>query len=160
EPRAMQGFLQQNAYTMAVGSDPERKVVTAYGIRGWPSTFVIGKDGKIAHVGTPYDAEAAVERALGLETSPATLLAVWLDAQAKGKAGQRDALTRLLEKAPPDFDLRAWARANGGAEAAVDAAGGAPPAQPADASAGSAGAAAATVDGADLLRKVTASWAG
>src|SRR5262245_31443245 len=157
-PDAMQGFLQQNAYTMAVGSDPERKVVTAYGIRGWPSTYVIGKDGKIAHVGSPYDAEAAVERALGLETSPSTLLTVWLDAQATGK-DQRDALTRLLEKAPPDFDLRTWARANGGAEAAVDAAGGAPAAQPADASAGGAGAAAVeTVEGADLLRKVSASW--
>jgi len=159
-PDAMQGFLQQNAYTMAVGSDPERKVVGAYGIRGWPSTYVIGKDGKIAHVGSPYDAEAAVERALGLETSPATLLTAWLDAQAAGK-DQRDALARLLEKAPPDFDLRAWARGNGGAEAAVDAAGGAPAApaaQPADAAAGGAGA--ATVDGAELLRKVAASWSG
>src|SRR5262249_28029779 len=118
-----------------------------------------GKDGKIAHVGSPYDAEAAVERALGLETSPATLLTAWLDAQAAGK-DPRDALTRLLEKAPPDFDLRAWARANGGGEAGVGA-GGAPAAHPADASAGGAGAAAAaTVDGADLLRKIAASWAG
>src|SRR5215475_4625317 len=46
----LQQFLKENSYTMPVGSDPEKKVVSAYGIRSWPTTFVIGKDGKIAHV--------------------------------------------------------------------------------------------------------------
>jgi peroxiredoxin len=149
----MQPFLKENSYTMPVGSDPEKKVVQAYAIKSWPTTYVIGKDGKIARIGSPYDAESAVEKALGLETSAAVLLTAWLDAQKADKDKQREAMTRLLEKAPPDFDLQVWARANGGAETAVAGPGGADAGKPADAAARG-----PTVDGADLLRKTAAAW--
>lgn len=107
----MQPFLSENAYTMPVASDPEKKTIAAYGIRSWPTTIVIGKDGKIAHVGSPYDAESAVEKALGLEAGPAALLNLYLDTlKGTDKAKQREALERLVEKAPRDFDLQSWAK--------------------------------------------------
>lgn len=120
-PGEMTPFLEEHGYTMLVGSDPEKKVIGAYGVRSWPTTVVVGKDGNVAWIGSPYGAEAAIEKALGLESSPATLLTTWLDAMASGEQANREALTRLREKATADFDLRAWARANGGAEAAIPA---------------------------------------
>src|SRR5262245_6609193 len=75
-------FAKSNGYTFALGSDPAKRVVEAYGVASWPTSIVIGKDGKIAHVGSPYDVEPAIEKALGLETSPAALLTAALDALA------------------------------------------------------------------------------
>lgn len=110
-PATMQPFLQKNAFTMPVGSDPDKQTIAAYGIRSWPTTFVIDKEGKVAHIGSPYDAEAAVEKALGLEAGPAAVLDLYLDSlKNPDKAAQRQALQRLVEKAPPDFDLQAWAK--------------------------------------------------
>lgn len=148
---AMQPFLRDNHYSMRVGSDPQKTVVGAYGVSGWPTSIVIDRDGNIAHIGSPYDAEAAVEAALGLESGPATLLTTWLEAQKAGKDGEREALTRLLEKATCDFDLQAWARANGGAEAAATA--GAAPVVASNA-------AASKADPAALLRQCAAVWSG
>ena len=111
----MRPFLEKNAYTMPVGSDPAKATVEAYGVRSWPSTFVIDRDGKIAFAGAPYGVEPAIEKALGLESSPGTLLTAWLSLPAKADAAAaRAALERLVEKAPSDFDLRAWALALGG----------------------------------------------
>ena len=60
--------------------------------------------------------EPAIEKVLGLESSPQSLLDAYLEALgAKKPAAIRDALTRLTEKAPADFDLRAGAAARGGA---------------------------------------------
>lgn len=121
-PAKMQPFLEEHGYTMAVGSDPEKAVVAAYGVRSWPTTVLLDKEGRVAYVGNPYGAEAAVEKALGLESSPATLLTAYLDGLvAAKKEAQRDALARLCEKAAADFDLAAWARSNGGGEEAVAA---------------------------------------
>ena len=81
-------------------------MVAAYGVRSWPTTFVLGKDGKVAHVGSPYDAEAAVEAALGLEAGPAALLDAWL-ATLDGKAPDAQRVLRPQPKvarryAPPE----------------------------------------------------------
>src|SRR5690606_20781808 len=71
----------------------------------------IDKEGKIAHIGSPYDAEAAVEKALGLEAGPAALLDLYLESRKQSdKEAQREALTRLAEKATSDFDLQSWAK--------------------------------------------------
>ena len=115
EKNVLQPFLTANSYTMPVGSDPSRKVIDAFHIRGWPSSFLIDKEGKIAFVGGPYSVEPAIEKVLGLESSPQSLLDLYLKALgAKKPAAIRDTLTRLTEKAPADFDLRAWAAARGG----------------------------------------------
>lgn len=106
-PDAMRPFLDKNGYTMPVGSDAQKRTIGAYGLRGWPTTVVIDKDGKVAHVGSPYDAEAAVERALGLEAGAGALLRAYCD--AADAAARRDALERLTDKASATFDLRAWA---------------------------------------------------
>jgi len=106
----LEPFLKKNAFTMPVGSDPSKTCVGAYGIASWPSTFVIGKDGRIAYAGAPYEVEAAIEKALGLAAGPPQLLTSWFDALRGGDAeASRSALQRLYEKAPCDFALRAWA---------------------------------------------------
>lgn len=111
-PEQMDAFLKKHAYTMPVASDPEKKTVTAYGVSGWPSTFVIDRDGKIAYVGGPYGAEPAIEKALGLEASPGSLLTAYLnELRSDSSDGVRDTLQRLMEKAPPNFALREWAAA-------------------------------------------------
>ncbi len=121
-PDQMQGFLREHAYTMRVGSDPKRKVVGAYGVRGWPSTVIVNQEGEIAYVGGPYGAEAAVEAALGLESSPASTLTAYLSVLAdSSNAELRDSLERLVHKATADFDLKAWAAAMGGTEPAAGA---------------------------------------
>lgn len=108
-------FLKKHAYTMAAGSDPSKKLVKAYGIKSWPTTVLINKEGHVAHVGGPYDIEPAIETALGLESSPSSLLTSWMKCQRnKNKKERRQALERLVEKAPVDFDLRAWAVSAGG----------------------------------------------
>lgn len=148
-PAAMQSFLTENGYTMPVGSDPEKKTITAYGIGGWPTTILVDKEGVIAHVGSPYDAEAAVEKALGLEAGPSSLLDLYLDSLDGGaKAAQREVLERLVEKAPRSFDLQAWAL--GHCEAERVAAEGAPAAKPKSTG--------KSVDGAELLRRCAKDW--
>jgi peroxiredoxin len=108
-------FAKSNGYTFALGSDPAKRVVEAYGVTGWPTSIVIGKDGRIAHVGSPYDVEPAIEKALGLETSPETLLTSALDALASKdrKSIQKD-VGGIAQKTALELDLRKWATAAGG----------------------------------------------
>lgn len=153
DPAVLEPFLKEHGYTMPVAADTAKAMVAAYGVRSWPTTFVLGKDGKVAHVGSPYDAEAAVEAALGLEAGPAALLDAWLATLgAKDQDAQRAALQRLVDKAPHDFDLQAWARAHLPPETA----------QPGDASGRTAAPAAATKRGEarPTLANVVAAWHG
>ncbi len=164
EPRAtMAPFLREHGYTMPVGADVEKKTVGAYGIRSWPTTVVVDKAGNVAHVGSPYDAEAAVEKALGLEAGPVAVLDQWLASQtATDKAAKRQAFERLAEKAPPDFDLRAWALAHVPAETVGDAP--AAPGAPGAAEPGAKTARPAAAKGppvtnpADVLRRCAQAW--
>ena len=120
----MQPFLAKNAYTMTVGSDPTKKVVNAYAIKGWPTSILIDKEGKIAHIGDPYGIEAAIEKALGLEASPKSLLTDAIGAlAAKDKKRVRETLERLIDKEPEAFDLKAWSTEAGGAAPAAPAKG-------------------------------------
>lgn len=152
-PERMQPFLQQNAYTMPVGSDPEKKMIAAYGIAAWPTTIVIDQEGKVAHIGSPYEAESVVEKVLGLEAGPAALLTLYLDSlKTPAKPAQREALQRLVEKATPDFDLQAWARSHLAPET-VAGEGSPPPAvKPVPA------AAARPAAPLDLMRRCVGSW--
>jgi thiol-disulfide isomerase/thioredoxin len=115
----LQPFLAKNAYTMTVGSDPTKKVVNAYAIKSWPTSILIDKEGKIARIGDPYSIEAAIEKALGLEASPASLLTAAIGAlAAKDKKRMRETLERLIDKEPEAFDLKAWSTDAGGAATA------------------------------------------
>jgi thiol-disulfide isomerase/thioredoxin len=114
ETSAMEATLAKNGWTMTVGSDPDKTCVSAYGVKSWPTTAVIAKDGKLAYLGDPYEVEAAIEKALGLESSPASILSAYLS--VAGKPDARAALERLVEKAPPEFDVRAWASGLGGSK--------------------------------------------
>ncbi len=154
EPAAtMRPFLTKNGYTMAVGSDPGKRTIAAYGVSGWPMTVVIDKQGKIAHVGSPYDAEVQVEKALGLEAGPAALLNLYLDSVAgSDEAAQRDALERLTQKATNDFDLQAWARSHTGVETVADGGSEPSPRQAGGRATGNAG------DGIAVLERCIKSW--
>lgn len=151
-PAVMEPFLTKNAYSMPVGSDPEKKTVAAYAVKSWPTTVVLDKEGKLAHIGSPYDAEAVVERLLGLEAGPAALLSAWFASLQQPKATQRESLQRLFEKAPPDFDLQAWAQGLVPAESVAD--GDSEAAKPVANQAG----AAKKIDAGELLRKCMAAW--
>lgn len=108
-------FCEKNGFTFTLGSDPAKRVVEAYGVKSWPTSVVIGKDGKVAHVGNPYDVERAVEAALGLETDPPKVLTAALEALAsKDKKRIADDLGRIASMTSLELDLKAWAIAAGG----------------------------------------------
>jgi peroxiredoxin len=109
----LSGWAQEHGLTMPMASDPEKKLVEAFGIDGWPTTFVIGKDGKVLYRGWPSNVEPFVQQALGIESSPVTLL----DQYVKGEAEAKAALEQLARVAGHEFDLAAWARGMGAAPA-------------------------------------------
>jgi peroxiredoxin len=112
-------FADKNGFTFAFGSDPAKRAVEAYGVKSWPTTIIIGRDGKVAHVGSPHDAEYAVEKELGLETDPGMILTAAYDALvSKDKAKIRDAVGRIAEKPAMELDLKEWAVKAGGVAAA------------------------------------------
>ncbi len=111
-PGDVRQFLKDNAYTMPVACDSSEACISQFTIGGWPSTFLIDRDGLIVWRGAPYGAEPEIEKALGLESSPKTLLTQCLHAQAaKDKETLRPTLERLVAKAPAAFDLVDWAGA-------------------------------------------------
>jgi thiol-disulfide isomerase/thioredoxin len=111
-------FLEEHGYTMPVACDTAQDTIRAFGVRSWPTTVVVDREGIIAYIGGPAGAKRAVEKALGLEDDAAALLTAYLDAlPGKDDAGHRSALERLVEKAPSVFDLSAWASGAGGADA-------------------------------------------
>jgi thiol-disulfide isomerase/thioredoxin len=112
-PDVISGFASKHGLTMAMASDPEKKLVDAFGIDSWPTTFVIGKDGKVLYRGWPMMADAFVQEALGLETSEATLLSRYV----KGEGEAKTVLESLVANAGREFDLGSWARGRGGAAA-------------------------------------------
>lgn len=104
------GFIEKKAYTFPVGCDPEQACIGKYAVTGWPTTYLVGANGTILYAGTPYGVEPAVEKALGLESSPATLLSTYMAACAgDDEEARRKALERLLAKATDAFDLASWA---------------------------------------------------
>jgi peroxiredoxin len=113
-PEVLEPFLKKHRYTFRSGSDPEKQVIAAYGIRSWPTSVVIDAEGKVFHVGDPYGAEQVLREALGLERDAGVLLTRYLDRKSgKDAAAARAALEELQEVAAPNFDLSAWALAQG-----------------------------------------------
>ncbi|MBK9384300.1 MAG: redoxin domain-containing protein [Planctomycetes bacterium] len=113
-PEVLEPFLKKHRYTFQSGSDPEKQVIEAYGISGWPTSVVIDAEGKVFHVGTPYDAEHVLRAALGLERDAGVLLTRALDvAGDKNAEATREALLELQQVAEASFDLAAWAKESG-----------------------------------------------
>lgn len=64
-------FMKKNSYSFTVLMDAEGKAMDAYGVRGIPTTVVVGRDGKVKNVfvgfnpkESPKALDAAVEAAL------------------------------------------------------------------------------------------------
>jgi peroxiredoxin len=59
EPKAKaEAFLKKNNYTFAVPLDTDNATLKAYEIQGIPTQIVVGRDGKVVHVGVGYGGEA------------------------------------------------------------------------------------------------------
>lgn len=56
KPR-IESFLKQNNYTFIVPHDSNLTTLKAYGIEGIPTQIVVGRDGKIVHVGVGFSGE-------------------------------------------------------------------------------------------------------
>lgn len=124
-------FVRRNGYTSYFGCDPELAVVRAYGISQWPTTFLLDADGRIGWIGTPFDAEARIERLLRLPADAAGNLVAWGRALERGPSpALRFALERVIEKRPRDFDLARWAQVMRGASLSDSDAAQATPADP------------------------------
>jgi thiol-disulfide isomerase/thioredoxin len=107
----VRGWLKEKGYSMPVGCDPSQACIDEYEVRSWPTTYLVGSNGTVLFAGAPYRAEAAIEKALGLPTNPGVLLTAWLDAGAgKDESATREAMKRLLDKAPAAFDCCNWAK--------------------------------------------------
>lgn len=110
EPSVLRPFVEGKGYTMPVGSDPEKSCIEAFGVKGWPTTVVIDRQGEVVYVGIPTGAEPFVQQALGIETSATTLLTRYLE----GGAEAQEALAQLARNAPRGFVLGPWAQGLGG----------------------------------------------
>lgn len=53
----IEAFLKKNNYTFTVPMDSKTTTLKAYGIEGIPTQIVVGKDGKIVHVGVGFAGE-------------------------------------------------------------------------------------------------------
>lgn len=103
-------FLERNGYSFPVGFDPEKVTVKAWAVRSWPTTFVLGRDGKVLLRASPAEAEDAVRRALGLALRVADIRAEAEAALAAGdEAKARAALVALVRRG--DDAQIGWARA-------------------------------------------------
>jgi len=122
EAAVMQPFLDKRGFTMLVGSDPTKACINAFGIDGWPTTFVLDRDGKVIYRGIPSGAEPFIQQALGLETSASALLSRCVPAAVSAAEGgavvSRETLDSLVRNATHTFELSNWARGQGGVPSA------------------------------------------
>lgn len=102
-PGKIREFLEKSGYTIRAGSDPGKRVIGAYGVSGYPSSALIGKDGTLLWKGSPYGSEVEIEKALGLPLDAGGALDAFLS-----KPGQ-ESIEHLLRKAASKFDAKAWA---------------------------------------------------
>lgn len=47
-------LVKSRSFTFPVGTDPERKIGNAYSVRNYPTSYLIGRDGKILSVAQGY----------------------------------------------------------------------------------------------------------
>ena len=109
-------FSKEHEVTFPMGIDPSKSILEADHVKGFPTSYVIGKDGKVAAVTSPSHADAAVEGALGFGVDASGALSDYLDAMARKDAkASRLHLERLNAKvAGGPVDLKAFAAKAGG----------------------------------------------
>ncbi len=105
DQQTVRAFMQKSGYTLRAGCDPQKTVIGAYGVRSYPQSVLLDREGDIAWKGSPYGAEAAVCKELGLDLEPGKLLSAAL------KRNDKESWTRLVHRAPARFDMKKWALA-------------------------------------------------
>ncbi len=101
-------FLEQHGYTMRAGSDSQKTMWTAYGVKGIPSSRLIDGNGQLVWSGSPYESEEELAKLLGLARDPGEMLLAALAAWGD-KEKLKPLLLRLSRNAPSAFDLAKWA---------------------------------------------------
>src|SRR5436190_15182881 len=92
----LSAYAKDHDLTMPMGCDPSKTCIHAYQVDAYPTTYLLDKEGKVAYVGEPSDAESAIEKALGLESGLGPLLAAYASALSGKNAGAvRSSLERL-----------------------------------------------------------------
>lgn len=109
-------FSKEHDVSFPMALDPSRTILEAYKIDGFPTSYVIGRDGKVAAVTFPSSAERDIEKALGLGVDAPGALGDYLAAVGRKDArAARVHLERLGEKAiGTPVDLKAFATKAGG----------------------------------------------
>jgi thiol-disulfide isomerase/thioredoxin len=110
DPETVKPFLERNGYTLPVGCDTAEASVKAWRVTSWPTTYLIGRDGRVAWKGEPGDAETALMKELGLPSDPCAVLA-----EMRSEDGARSAwaLNHLAREAPSDLDASSCGAAPG-----------------------------------------------
>lgn len=111
QPDVLQRLIESRGYTIPIGSDGSMKIYQQWHVPEVPSDVLLGKDGHIVYYGAPEACDLAIERELGLESSPTSLFDAYLNAPLEGESesARLELLDRLVAKAPRGFDLREWA---------------------------------------------------
>lgn len=74
KPDEIDRFLDKMVMYYPVGSDPEQKTIKAYGVSGFPETFLIDKNGVIQWQGSPFHLhKELLNKALGRENEMVNL---------------------------------------------------------------------------------------
>lgn len=74
EPKVIDKFLDKMIMYYPVGSDPENKTIRAYGVSGYPETFLIDEKGIIKWQGSPFHLnKKLINKVLGRETETINL---------------------------------------------------------------------------------------
>ncbi len=60
ESETAEGFLRKSSYTFPVALDKDNKTAAAYGVTGWPTYIVIGRDGRVFWA--PVDLDPIIAR--------------------------------------------------------------------------------------------------
>ena len=109
-------FSKEHEVTFPMGIDPSKSILEAYQVKSFPTSYVIGRDGKVAAVTFPAGAQDDVENALGFGVDLPSTLTDYLDAMGRKDAkASRLHLERLNAKAAGGpVDLKGFALKAGG----------------------------------------------
>lgn len=104
-------LLDRNDYTVAAGTDVGKAAAQAYGLSGWPDTFLIDRSGKITWRGDPFRAATEAWKAVGIEDpAGATILQLAKAHRAKKKDQLLFLYSVMAASGSARMELGKWAR--------------------------------------------------
>jgi len=124
DEKKVREFLDRNDYTLPAGVDGGNVTATAYGLHGWPDTFLIDRTGKITWRGDPFRAATETWKAMGIEDpSGGAIVSLAKAHRARKKDEMRFLYSVIAEAGSARLELGKWARyviGEGGGNPAAD----------------------------------------